>query len=144
TGIVLWPQGGALRQMLTPFRLGLGGRLGSGDQYMSWITLDDHVRAMTHLMFSDALRGPVNLVSPEPATNAEFTRTLARVLRRPAVLPAPRGLMRLAFGEVVDAALLASQRVEPRRLLGAGFRFRKPHLERALRELLGRPERPKT
>ncbi|MEM8739561.1 MAG: TIGR01777 family oxidoreductase [Planctomycetota bacterium] len=138
TGIVLTPRGGALGKMLTPFKWGLGGRLGRGDQFMSWITLDDHVRAMYHAMFDGSVRGAVNLVSPEPVTNREFTRTLGRVLGRPTLLPAPRRGLRAVFGEMADEALLSSQRVEPRRLGGSGFRFRQPHLEKALRELLGR------
>jgi uncharacterized protein (TIGR01777 family) len=138
TGIVLHPQGGALKKMLLPFKLGLGGRLGDGEQYMSWITLDDHVRAMHHAMFDDLMRGPVNVVGPEPVTNRQFTRTLAKVLRRPAVVPAPAAGLRAVFGEMADAALLVSQRVEPVALPAAGFRYRQPHLEQALRELLGR------
>lgn len=138
TGIVLHPGGGALKKMLTPFKFGLGGRLGSGDQYMSWITQDDHVRAMMHAIFDDRMSGAVNLVSPEPVTNREFTKTLGRVLRRPTLLPTPRFALRAMFGEMADEALLVSQRVEPMRLTASGFTFRQPHLEQALRELLGK------
>ncbi|MEM1107237.1 MAG: TIGR01777 family oxidoreductase [Planctomycetota bacterium] len=138
TGIVLHPGGGALRKMLPVFSKGLGGRLGSGDQYMSWITQDDHVRAMLHAMMDDRLRGPVNLVAPDPVTNQEFTKTLGKVLRKPTVVTAPRAALRFAFGEMADEALLSSQRVEPMRLKSAGFTFRQPKLEQALRELLGR------
>ncbi|MBB6431663.1 TIGR01777 family oxidoreductase [Algisphaera agarilytica] len=139
TGIVLHPRGGALKKMLPIFKMGLGGRLGRGDQYMSWITLDDHIRAMMHAIFDRKMSGPVNLVAPEPVTNREFTKTLGRVLRRPTVFPAPRFALRRAFGGMADEALLAGQRVEPMRLTGSGFTFRQPHLEQALRELLGRP-----
>lgn len=138
TGVVLHPQGGALAKMLPVFKLGLGGRLGSGHQYMSWITLDDHIRAMLHAMRDKRLVGPVNLVAPEPVTNRQFTNTLARVLRRPALIPAPRFALKTMFGEMADEALLSSQRVEPMRLRSVGFHFRQPHLEQALRELLGR------
>lgn len=124
--------------MLRPFKLGLGGRLGHGHQYMSWISLDDHLRAMYRLMFDDRARGPVNLTAPTPVTNREFTQTLARVLRRPAVLPAPTWALRTAFGEMADAALLSSTRAEPMRLKASGFAFRHPDLETALRQLLGR------
>ena len=139
TAVVLSPKGGALKKMLTPFKLGLGGRLGSGLQYLPWITLDDHVRAQYSLMFNDEIRGPVNLVAPEPVTNAAFTQTLARVLRRPAIVPAPAAALRVAFGEMAEEALLASARVEPLRLREAGFDYRHPDLEEALRKLLGRP-----
>ncbi|MEO1237126.1 MAG: TIGR01777 family oxidoreductase, partial [Planctomycetota bacterium] len=128
TGIVLTPRGGALAKMLTPFKLGLGGRLGSGDQHMSWITIDDHVRAMYRCLFDESLSGAVNLVAPDPVTNRRFTRTLASVLQRPAVLPAPRFAMRAVYGEMPDEALLVSQRVEPMRMARAGFRFRQSKL----------------
>lgn len=138
TGIVLHPRGGALKKMLKPFKLGVGGRLGSGEQYMSWITQDDHVRAMLHALVDERMSGAVNLVAPEPVTNREFTKTLGRVLPRPTLFPAPRFALRTAFREMADEALLASQRVEPQRLQTAGFTFRQPRLEQALRELLGR------
>lgn len=138
TGIVLHPKGGALDKMLTPFKFGGGGRLGGGEQYMSWITLDDHIRAIYHVMFDDTVSGAVNLVAPDPVTNRRFTKTLAKVLRRPALIPAPRFALRRMFGEMADEALLSSQRVEPVALERAGFAFRHPELESALRGLLGR------
>ncbi len=140
-GVILSARGGALRKMLIPFKLGLGGRLGDGRQHMSWIALDDVLGAIEHALLTTALRGPVNTVAPHPVTNAEFTRTLGRVLGRPTLFPMPALAARLAFGEVADALLLASQRVEPARLLASGYRFRFPDLEPALRHLLGRPAR---
>ena len=137
-GIVLTPAGGALGQMLPPFRLGVGGVIGSGRQFMSWIALDDVARAVLHAADADGLEGPVNAVAPHPVTNAEFTKTLGRVLRRPTVLPMPAFGARLAFGEMADALLLGGARVEPSRLLKTGFEFGHPDLEGALRHLLGR------
>jgi hypothetical protein len=137
-GFVLSPKGGGLARMLTPFRLGLGGKLGDGRQWMSWIGIDDLVAAIGHVLARRDLEGPVNCVSPEPVTNSEFTRTLGRVLGRPAFLPMPAFAVHLVFGEMGDELLLASQRVAPRRLLAAGFRFGWPALEAALRHLLGR------
>jgi uncharacterized protein len=138
SGIVLSPRGGALRTMLRPFRLGLGGRLGSGRQYMSWIAIDDEVTAIHEALTNPGLSGPVNLVAPHPVTNAEFTRTLGRVLRRPAVLPVPRLALRLMFGEFAREGLLAGQRVLSARLSASGYDFRHPRLEQALRHLLRR------
>ncbi len=138
-GVILTPAGGALAKMLVPFRLGAGGVIGTGSQFMSWITLDDALGAIGHALTHDALRGAVNTVSPHPVTNREFTAALGRVLRRPAILPMPAPLARLAFGELADALLLASQRVEPTRLFATGYRFQHPDLEPALRHLLGRP-----
>ena len=135
-GIVLSPKGGALKKMLPPFRFGLGGRLGSGKQWMSWITLPDVAGAITHALSTESLRGPVNVVSPNPVTNLQFTQALGRALRRPAVLPVPAFAVRLLFGEMGDDLLLGSTRVEPKRLKGTGYRFRHPDLEPALRELL--------
>jgi uncharacterized protein len=137
-GIVLSPKGGALAKMLTPFRLGAGGVIGGGRQYMSWIALDDAVGAVHHALITDALAGPVNVVAPQPITNQEFTKTLGRVLGRPTIFPMPAFAARLAFGEMADALLLASTRVQPNRLLGTGYRFRFRDLESALRHLLGR------
>jgi uncharacterized protein (TIGR01777 family) len=137
-GVVLSPAGGALAKMLTPFKLGLGGVLGDGRQWMSWIALDDAVGVIGHALADDALHGPVNVVAPEPATNHDFTRTLARVLLRPAIFPVPAFALRLALGEMADALLLSSQRVEPARLIASGHRFRFPELEGALRHLLRR------
>lgn len=130
-GIVLGP-GGALSRMLPVFRLGLGGPLGSGRQWMSWISLPDAVAAILFALQTPALDGPVNLTAPEPVTNAVFTRVLARALHRPAVLPAPAFALRLALGEMADEALLASTRVLPARLTSEGFVFQHPVLDRAL------------
>ncbi len=137
-GIVLTPAGGALGQMLLPFKLGVGGVIGSGRQFMSWIALDDLVAAILHAAVTDGLEGPVNAVAPNPATNAEFTKTLGRVLRRPTILPMPAFGARLAFGEMADHLLLGGARVEPTRLMEMGFEFGHPTLGGALRHLLGR------
>ncbi len=137
-GIVLSPKGGALGAMLPVFRLGLGGLVGSGTQWMSWIGMDDTLGAILHALMNEALAGPVNVVAPAPVTNREFARTLGRVLRRPAILPFPAFAARLAFGQMADELLLASARVEPARLQATGYRFRDPRLEGALRRLLGR------
>lgn len=134
---VLTPAGGALGKMLPPFRLGLGGPMGTGRQWMSWISIDDCAGALIHLLHSTAA-GPVNLVAPEPVTNATFASTLGRVLRRPAVLPVPAPLLRVALGRLADEGLLASTRVSPALLTADGYRFRHPTLEGALRHLLGR------
>jgi uncharacterized protein (TIGR01777 family) len=137
-GDVLSPAGGALGKMLLPFKAGLGGVLGPGTQYMSWIAIDDVLGAFRHLLAGDGLAGPVNTVAPEPVTNAVFTKTLGRVLGRPTGAPAPGFALRLAFGEMAEATLLASTRVRPARLQATGYRFRFPELEGALRHLLGR------
>jgi len=135
-GIILSPNGGALNKMLTPFRLGLGGRVGNGRQYWSWISLDDAVGAINHSISSESLSGAVNVVSPKPVTNAEFTRTLAHVLKRPALFPMPAAVARLMLGEMADELLLSSARVTPRKLLETGYRFRNPTLEGCLHDLL--------
>jgi len=137
-GIILTPAGGALAAMLPPFLAGVGGRMGSGRQYMSWISMDDIVGALYHLLLTDTLRGPVNLTAPAPATNAEFTRTLGRVLRRPTLFPVPPVALRLVAGEMADELLLASARVIPERLRETGYRFRHGGLDAALRHVLGR------
>jgi hypothetical protein len=124
--------------MLLPFKAGLGGVLGPGTQYMSWIAIDDLLGVIHHLLDRDDLAGPVNAVAPEPVTNAVFTKTLGRVLGRPTVAPAPAFALRLALGEMADATLLSSTRVKPERLLATGYRFRFPALEGALRHVLGR------
>ena len=136
-GIILSPAGGALRQMLTPFRLGVGGRIGSGRQWMSWIALDDVLGAIHRAMWHDTLAGPVNVVAPEPVTNADFTFVLGSVLRRPTVLPLPAQVARLALGQMADELLLTSQRVAPAKLNELGYPFRYPTLESALRHELG-------
>jgi uncharacterized protein (TIGR01777 family) len=135
-GFVLSPVGGGLAMMLLPFKMGLGGRVGNGRQYLSWIALDDVLGAVTHILASD-LCGPVNVVAPHPVTNLEFTKTLGRVLRRPTIFPLPAFAARLAFGEMADNLLLASTRVQPSRLLATGYRFQFPELEAALRHVLG-------
>jgi uncharacterized protein (TIGR01777 family) len=137
-GVVLSDLGGALAKMLGLFRLGLGGKLGSGEQYLSWITLDDVVGAFSHCLHHEELLGPVNTVSPTPVTNATFTAALARVLGRPAVLPAPAFALRMALGEMADEALLASARVRPAKLLESGYNFRHREIEPALRAVLSR------
>jgi uncharacterized protein len=136
-GFVLSPKGGGLKKMLPPFRLGLGGPIGTGTQWLSWISIEDTVGAILHALFTDALEGPVNTTAPEPITNREFTRTLGRVLRRPTLFPVPGPLLRLALGEMADGTLLASARVVPTKLLKSGYRFRYPGLETALRHMLG-------
>jgi uncharacterized protein len=135
-GVVLDTNGGALSKMLTPFRLGLGGVVGSGQQYIPWITLDDLVRSIQFCIHAAALSGPVNAVAPNPATNRQFTKTLGRVLGRPTIFPMPPFLARLAFGEMADEMILAGARVEPRALTAAGFEFNHPQLEPALRHVL--------
>ncbi|MCZ6676268.1 MAG: TIGR01777 family oxidoreductase [Candidatus Poribacteria bacterium] len=135
-GVVLSAAGGALAKMLFPFRLGVGGRIGSGRQYMSWIALDDGAGAIRHALITDTLEGPVNVVAPHPVTNREFTKILGRVLGRPTVFPMPAFAARLALGEMAEALLLSSARVEPARLLATGYEFHYPELEAALQHLL--------
>lgn len=137
-GVVISREGGALAKMLLPFRLGMGGKVGDGRQYVSWIGLEDAVAALIYAVENDALRGPVNLTAPQPVTNAELTRTLGRVLRRPTWLPLPALIAKLLLGELAEEGLLASQRVRPTRLLEAGFEFAYPELEGALRRALAR------
>ena len=138
-GMVLSSTGGALGQMLPPFRLGFGGVLGGGAQYMSWIALDDVVGAISHVLTTESLRGAVNLVAPEAVSNRDFTKTLGRVLRRPTAFAVPAFAARLLFGEMADALLLASTRVEPGKLNASDYTFRYPELEVALRHVLGKP-----
>lgn len=136
-GLVLSPQGGALGSMLMPFKLGLGGRLGSGQQWWSWIHLDDIVGGIHHAMRTDSLSGPVNLVAPNPATNTDFTKVLALVLRRPAFFPVPEFALRLAFGkQAAEEMLIASQRIAPGKLKASGYSFRFEDLRHALENLL--------
>ncbi|MCB9831358.1 MAG: TIGR01777 family protein [Planctomycetes bacterium] len=136
-GLVLG-QGGALAKMLLPFKLGLGGRLGSGKQWLSWIDRDDLAALFATAVFDDRYQGVINAVAPENVSNSSFTKTLGRVLRRPTVLPVPAFMMRLLFGEMADALFFSSARVEPRRALDLGFEFRRPELEQSLRHVLGR------
>ena len=135
-GVVLSPEGGALAQMLPLFRAGLGGRLGSGRQWVSWVALPDVIRAIEFVLQMASLSGPVNVAAPNPATNLEFTRALGRALHRPTLLPAPGFALRLAFGEMAQATILASERVLPARLSAAGFQFEYPEIEAALRAVL--------
>ena len=135
-GVVLSKDGGALKKMLPAFRMGVGGRVGSGKQWLSWIALGDVVGALKLALVNDSLSGPINVVAPNPVTNAEFTTTLGKVLSRPTLLPVPAFGARLAFGEMADALLLSSQRVEPRRLKEAGFDFQHSKLEQALQSIL--------
>lgn len=137
-GIVLSPAGGALAKMLLPFQLGLGGRLGDGAQYMSWTTLDDVVGALFHILISESVSGAVNVVAPNPVTNREFTKTLGLVLKRPTLFPVPALALHFVLGEMADALLLASTRVEPQRLLASEYAFRYPGLEDGLRHVLGK------
>jgi uncharacterized protein len=140
TGIVLSAQGGALPRLLTIFRLGLGGPLGRGRQYWPWIGIDDQLALTEHVLTTPAVVGPVNFVSPNPVTNAVFSRTLARLLRRPAVLPVPRFAPAVLYGRpLVDELLYASRRVLPERALASGYAFAQPHLEACLRAVLDRP-----
>jgi uncharacterized protein (TIGR01777 family) len=136
-GVVLAEQGGALKAMLPAFRLGLGGPVGDGRQYWSWVALDDLVNIFLFALTKNQLRGPVNAVAPNPACNAEFTGTLARVLHRPAIFPLPAFVVKTIFGQMGQSLLLASARVEPAKLESAGYRFRYPMLADALRNVLG-------
>lgn len=136
-GIVLTRRGGALGRMVTPFRLGLGGRVGSGRQWWSWIALDDSIAGFRYALESD-LAGRVNLASPNPVPNAQFVKALGRAVHRPAVLPAPAFALKAAFGEMAEEALLQGQRVLPARLLDAGFAFAYPDLDSALERALER------
>jgi uncharacterized protein (TIGR01777 family) len=137
-GVVLSAAGGALATMLPPFRLGAGGPIGGGAQYMSWVAIDDVIGAVLHALSTPSLSGPVNVVAPRPVPNLEFTKTLGRVLSRPTVMPLPAFAVKLAFGEMGKELLLASTRVDPRRLTQSGYEFRFPELEPALRHVLGR------
>lgn len=135
-GVVLSPLGGALARLLPVFRRGLGGRLGNGRMYMSWIMLDEVLRGILHCLQNEELAGPVNAVTPQPISNAEFTNALARRLNRPAMLPVPAWAIRLGFGEMGREALLSSARVFPKRLLDTHFSFQYPEISSALRRLL--------
>jgi uncharacterized protein (TIGR01777 family) len=139
SGIVLARQGGALGRMLLPFKLGLGGRIGSGEQYLSWITLDDHLGALRHLLAADDVSGPVNLTAPNPATNAEFTRALGAALHRPTVLPTPLFPLKVVFGAELVEALTEGQRVLPRLLEQRGYAFAHAQLDDALRAVVAAP-----
>ena len=137
-GVVMSADGGALPKMLLPFRMGLGGRLGSGRQWSSWVSIDDVVGAIEHVLNHETLRGAVNTVSPNPVTNAEFTSTLASVLHRPAIFPVPAFAVKLIFGEMGEELFLGSQRVEPAKLAATGYQFKHPELRNALKDILQR------
>ncbi len=135
-GIVLSKDGGALTKMLTPFKMGMGGKVGSGTQYMSWVAIDDATGAIYHTLITDSLNGPINVTAPNPVTNKEFTNTLGKVLNRPTVMPMPAFAARLAFGEMANDLLLASTKVAPKRLSDSGYEFQYTELENALRHIL--------
>lgn len=135
-GVILAANGGALAKMLPPFRMGIGGRIGDGKQWMSWIALDDVVSIIEFVIANESLSGPINVVAPNPVRNAEFTSALGKALSRPTFVPVPAFGARLAFGEMADALLLSSQRVEPERLKEAGYKFQFPELRAALKKVL--------
>lgn len=137
-GIVLTPAGGALPPMMLPIQFGVGGRMGNGRQYLSWIAIDDVIGALYHALVTDSVRGPVNLTAPTPVTNAAFTETLAHILHRPTFFPVPEAAVRLLVGQMADELLLSGARVIPERLRESGYQFRYPDLEGALRHVLGR------
>ncbi|HEY4394158.1 MAG TPA: TIGR01777 family oxidoreductase [Polyangia bacterium] len=138
SGLVLSKEGGILRKILPPFRLGLGGKIGSGAQWMPWIHLDDEIGLIRHVMEHEAVKGPLNLVAPEPVTNGEFVRALGETLGRPTMLTAPAFALRMAFGTMTDELLLASQRAMPVRTIETGYTFQHPLLREALGELLAK------
>jgi uncharacterized protein (TIGR01777 family) len=137
TGLVLGPNGGVLAKLAKPFRFYLGGHLGSGKQWFSWISLDDEVAAVKFLMENERLHGVFNLTAPQPVTTKELSKVLGKVLEKPAWLPVPGFVLRLALGEMADKLLLSGQRVLPKRLLEAGFQFKYDNVESALRAILG-------
>jgi uncharacterized protein (TIGR01777 family) len=135
-GIILDQEGGALAKMLTPFRMGVGGRIGDGKQWMSWIALVDVIKGLKFVIENNSITGPVNFVAPNPVTNGEFTKTLGEALSRPTLFPMPSFAARLAFGEMADALLLSSAKVEPKRLRESGYRFEFENLQPALAAIL--------
>ncbi|MDP9267703.1 MAG: TIGR01777 family oxidoreductase [Acidobacteriota bacterium] len=135
-GVVLAKHGGALAKLLTPFKLGLGGKVGSGEQYWSWVTLADVTGAIAHALGTESLRGPVNVTAPQPARNAEFTQALGRALHRPAIFPLPAFAAKLALGEMAEVVLLSSQKVDSAKLAASGYNFKHPQLEPALAAVL--------
>jgi uncharacterized protein (TIGR01777 family) len=139
-GIVLSASGGALKKMLLPFKMGLGGVIGSGKQYMSWVSIDDVAKMIQYVMANDSMRGPVNLVSPTPVSNYEFTKTLGRALHRPTVFRMPAFVACLAFGEMAKELLLSSTRAMPKKLMDTGYQFRHSELEEAFKYLLGKAD----
>ncbi len=136
-GVILTKDGGIMGSMLRPFKLGLGGKVGSGKQVISWVAMDDAVAAINFILHDESLRGPINVVAPHPVTNEEFTRTLGRVLSRPTFMAMPAFAARLAFGEMADEMMLSSTRVAAQVLNEAGFKFQYPELEGAVRAMLG-------
>ncbi|MEE9368151.1 MAG: TIGR01777 family oxidoreductase [Pontiella sp.] len=136
TGVVLDKYGGALNKMLIPFKMGGGGILGDGKQYMSWIAMDDIIQSIRYIIKNNSITGPVNLVAPNPVTNYEFTKTLGKVLHRPTFLPLPDFAARLIFGEMADSLLLSSTRVNSKKLIEAGYKFKHEYLENALEDIL--------
>jgi uncharacterized protein len=136
-GPILAREGGMLAKLLTPFKMGMGGKVGSGKQYISWVAIDDAVKTIRLALKDESIRGPLNIVSPHPVTNEEFTKTLGHVLSRPTALAMPAFAVRLAFGEMADEMLLTSQRVIPKKLNDSGYEFEYPELEGALRKHLG-------
>jgi uncharacterized protein len=138
TGVVLGEDGGMLERLLLPFRLGVGGNIGDGSRWLSWISMEDYVRAIQFAIASHTLAGPVNVVAPDPVQNRQFTQALGAVLGRPTLIPVPAFGLRLVFGEMAEDTILASQRVIPKKLAGAGFEFRHPHIQQALRAELTR------
>jgi len=136
-GVVLSKNGGALAKMLTPFKMGMGGKIGSGTQYMSWVAIDDVTGAIYHALVTDSLKGPVNVTAPNPVTNKEFTNILGKVLNRPTIMPMPAFAARLAFGEMANDLLLASTKVAPKKLSDSGYEFQYTELENALKHVLG-------
>jgi uncharacterized protein (TIGR01777 family) len=139
-GVILDTEGGALKKMLPPFRMGVGGKIGSGKQWMSWIALDDVVGGIQFALANDSIKGPVNFVAPVPVTNAEFTNTLGQALSRPTLFPMPGFAVKLLFGEMGEALLLGSERVAPKRLIAEGYEFRFSQLEPALAHILEKPQ----
>jgi len=136
-GPILAREGGMLAKLLAPFKMGMGGKVGSGKQYISWVAIDDVVNTVKLALKDESIRGPLNIVSPHPVTNQEFTKTLGHVLSRPTALAMPAFAVRLAFGEMADEMLLTSQRVIPKKLNDVGYEFQQPELEGALRKHLG-------
>jgi len=136
-GPIIAREGGMLAKMLTPFKMGMGGKVGSGKQYISWISIDDAVNAIKLALHNESIRGPLNIVAPKPVTNEVFTKTLGHVLSRPTALAMPAFAVRLAFGEMADEMLLVSQCVMPKKLNDAGFEFQQPELEEAFRKNIG-------
>ena len=136
-GPILAREGGMLSKLLTPFKMGMGGKVGSGKQFISWVALEDAVRVVKFAIDDETIRGPLNVVSPNPVTNEEFTKTLGHVLNRPTALAMPAFAARLAFGEMADEMLLTSQHVIPKRLTHGGFQFELPELEGAMRRYVG-------